>query len=99
MSFRVTKLADLKRIPVGARLRLVDSLMGPCSKDRVVHAVKSNAIVFTDPNKPESRSWFYFPRASEFEATSDGFACFAWNDNSRTGETKRVLCMRYVYVD
>lgn len=99
MSFRVTKLADLKRIPVGARLRLVDSLMGPCSTDRVVVAVKASAVVFTDPAREGSRSHLHFPRASEFEVTADGFACYSQDEDPRTGVTSRVLSTRYVYVD
>jgi hypothetical protein len=82
------KLADLKRIPVGTRLRVVRSLMGPCDKLRVVHAVKSNAIQFTgDGIKPGEVSWLYFPKASEFRDDGDGFTVLE-------GET---VCAQYKF--
>ncbi len=67
----MNSLADLKKIPLGASLILTRSLLGPCRKNRTVSKVQSNAIVFlTEEGK---QSWLYFPKASEFTPTENGF--------------------------
>lgn len=79
-SFKIggMKLADLKRIPVGTKLRLVHCLLGPCDKQRTVSAVHSNAIEFHGPDvKPRAdgqpgTSWLYFPKARDFKPVGDG---------------------------
>lgn len=69
------KLSDLKRLPVGTKLRLVNCLMGPCDKAGTVVKVQSNAIAFSQDDRPgENRvSWLYFPKASDFRDDLDGF--------------------------
>jgi hypothetical protein len=58
------KLADLKRIPVGTKLRLVHCLMGPCDKPREVLKVQTNAVVMLTPEG--KHSWLTLPKASDF---------------------------------
>lgn len=63
-------LADLKRLKVGDRLRLVYShLQGHrfLNTTRAIEKKQSNAIKF------EGGSWLYFPTAAEFKGTNDGF--------------------------
>ena len=71
------KLADLKRLPVGTRLLLVECLMGPVNppKARTVARRQSNALAFSGDGIREGHySWLFFPTASEFKETPDGFA-------------------------
>jgi len=68
------KLADLKRIPVGTRLRLVRSFLGPCDKPREVAKVQSNSIALKQLDKALAPlSWLTFPKASDFRDDGDGF--------------------------
>lgn len=63
---KAIKLADLKRIKVGRKLRLVYCLMGPCDKARTVAAVNSVGIQFSGDGISEGRySHLSFPKASE----------------------------------
>ena len=85
------KLADLKRIAVGTRLRLVHCLMGPVSEVnqlRIVRAVHSNSIEMERDGKAES-SWLYFGKAKDFRDDGDGFAFM---------EGERV-CAQYKFED
>ena len=66
------KLADLKRIPVGTKLRLVHCLMGPCDKPREVLKVQTNAVVMLTPEG--KHSWLTLPKASDFRDDEDGFS-------------------------
>jgi hypothetical protein len=60
------KLADLKRIKPGRKLRLVHSLLGPCDKQRVVVSVNTVGMQLTGDGLPEGRvSYLYWPKASE----------------------------------
>lgn len=72
------RLADLKRIPVGTKLRLVECLTGPVAEGkqgRVVRKVQSNAMACEVEHRPGGGlSWLYWPKASEFRETADGFA-------------------------
>lgn len=68
------KLADLKRIAVGTRLRLVYCLFGPVpdhKQFREVSKVQSNGIYFRKSDGQDS--WLAFPKASEFRDNGDGF--------------------------
>jgi len=70
------KHADLKRLAVGTKLRLVESLMGPTppeKQERTVARVQSNGIWFATPT---GRSWLSFGKASEFRETPGGFALY-----------------------
>lgn len=76
---RRMRLADLKRLPVGTRLLLVHTLLGPepQPKLRVIHAVHSGAIEFTgDGIAPGRSSWLQFPKARDFRDDGDGFTIF-----------------------
>lgn len=71
------KLADLKRIPIGTELKLVNCFMGKCDKKRIVAKVSSNAVMFTGEGIAEGRvSYLYFPKASEFKSDEKGFTIF-----------------------
>lgn len=72
------KLADLKKLAVGTKLRVVHNLLGPCDKARVVARVQSNAVTFTgDGIKVGEVSWLYFPKARDFRDDGDGFTVLA----------------------
>ncbi len=88
------KLADVKRLPLGTQLRLVDCMLGPCDKLRTLKIKQSNAMAFEPAEKPGSLSWLYFPKASNFQETADGFAF--WEDDERNNT--KILGARYVWV-
>lgn len=69
------KVAELKRrLQVGIHLRLVNSLMGPCDKLRVVDGYDSVDVWFTgDGIKPDSVSHLRWPKATELRETPRGF--------------------------
>ena len=69
------KLADLKRLPIGTKLRLVNCLMGPVpdgKQSRIVAIVQSNAIALNRPDAPDRLSWLWFPKAKDFRDDGDG---------------------------
>jgi hypothetical protein len=67
-------VAELKRLPIGSRLRLVYCLLGTTDKARVLARVESRNLLFTGDGIPAGRfSYLPIPRASEFRPTSDGF--------------------------
>lgn len=71
------KLADLKRLSIGTKLRLVHCLMGPVSDDkqpREVRRFQSNGMFLLKPDGRES--WLDFPKASQFRSDDDGFTIF-----------------------
>jgi len=68
------KHADLKRLPVGTRLTLVNCLMGPCNKPRTLKKITSNALLFEPDDKPGTISWLYFGKAKDFRAEENGFS-------------------------
>jgi len=76
---KVNRLADLKRLPIGTRLRVVESLLGPVEQGRqgrCLEKVKSNALGFSTERRGYDSwelSWLQLPKASDFEATEDGF--------------------------
>lgn len=72
------RLADLKRLPVGTKLKLVRSLMGavpPEKQDRIVDEHQSNGMWFKVPWKDEhARSWLPYPKAPQLVTNDDGFS-------------------------
>lgn len=68
--------AALLRIPVGTRLRLVNSLMGPCDQGKQVKAIRSSSIVMenTDGPKAGRESYLYLESGEWVEARIRGFA-------------------------
>lgn len=65
-------IADLKRrLTPGTELRLVQSLMGPCDKKRVVHRNKPSFVTFTGEGVKES--YLYWPKASQLRGFEGGF--------------------------
>ena len=72
---KIERLADLKRIQVGTRLRLVHCLTGPVAPEkqlRTVERVQSNAIVVRVEHNGKD-SWLRFPAAKDFKANALGF--------------------------
>lgn len=72
----VNSKAAIKRIPVGTRLRLIHSLVGPCNMGKKVYEIKSNCIVMenTDGPKAGKLSYLYLDTPGEnVVATSKGF--------------------------
>jgi len=84
------RLADLKRIPVGTQLRLVECLTGAVPEEkqlRTIEKVQSNAWASRVAHSGKL-SWLTFPRAANFRETPDGFAVYE-------GST---VAARYVWV-
>lgn len=74
----IKTLADLRRIPVGTKLRLVASPRGVVNQLRTVDEVTTRGVWMTidedpTPRKSNERSWFAFPKARDFAALVDGF--------------------------
>jgi hypothetical protein len=91
---KIRTVADLKRIPVGTRLRLVRSLMGPTDKPRVVAKVQTNAIAFR--TEKDSLSWLTIPKAKDFELTENGFRVWdTWDPGGP--QEKREIGAEYVF--
>ncbi len=92
------KLADLKRLPIGTKLRLVDCLTGPCNKPRVLAMVRATCLVFTCPDRDGKFSYLTLPSAKNFRETPDGFAIYEHYPAGHYAEEARdVLCARYVW--
>jgi len=73
------KLSDLKRLPIGTRLYLLECLTGPVPKDkqgRTIVKVRSADLIVEADHKHGSRSHLAFPPAKEFEATENGFIIY-----------------------
>ena len=74
------KLADLKRLPVGTELRLVQNVKGSCDKKRKVVKVHSDAIEVTGEDVPAGKtSWVDIPKAKQFRDDGDGFTILTTN--------------------
>lgn len=69
---KIESKAAIKRLPIGTRLVLVNSLMGQCYIPRVIHEVKSNQILM---KLDDGRiSHLYLDQTGEkVEATESGF--------------------------
>lgn len=67
---KMINLAELKRLQVGSKLKLVKYYFGSHRSLGVIRAIKkkqSNAIIF------DNGSWLYYPKAKEFKPTEKGF--------------------------
>lgn len=70
------KLADLKKLPVGTKLRCVHNFKGPCDLPREVTRMQTNGMYLKGPNEPggiEKEGWCEFPKAAGFRDDGDGF--------------------------
>jgi hypothetical protein len=66
------KLSEFKRLPAGAKLRLVKTAAGPCDLLRVVSSVTTRGIFFSgDGIDPPRLSFLRFPDSLGF-AEEDG---------------------------
>jgi hypothetical protein len=91
---KIRTLAELKRIPVGTRLRLVRTLMGPTDKPRVVAKVQANAIAFR--TEDDRLSWLNLPKAKDFEPTEHGFRVWdTWDPGGP--QERREIGAEYVF--
>lgn len=71
MAQSIATKAQLKRLPVGHKLTLINSFMGPTNIPRRIHEVKSTQIVMQlDDGK---LSYLYLDNGDKLEPTSDGF--------------------------
>lgn len=61
--------AELKRLPVGTKLQLIHTLLGPTKKIRVIKKVASNYLILTTEDNKDS----YLYLSGKFESTKDGF--------------------------
>ena len=85
---RSINVADLKRLPVGLRLRMVwHAIYGACDKLRVVTKVTSVGLQFTGDGIAEARtSHLSFPKARDLAGDQSGFVV------SEDG----TPCMKYI---
>jgi hypothetical protein len=97
-------LADLKRLPPGTRVRLVNTLMGPVPADRqlrTVHKLNSVDMILIPDYDTTIRSHCQLPKAINFEATSNGFKIYVrggWNAENIYDDTIRRLAAEYIFV-
>jgi hypothetical protein len=82
----ISTIAALKRLPVGTRLRLVNCLMGPTNKPRVIKQVRSRDILM---DTPEGQVSYLTLGGVTIEATENGFKLFE--------KEKHELCAEYVF--
>lgn len=71
MAQSITTKAQLKRLPTGHRLTLINSLMGPCNIPRTIQKVMSNQIVMLLDDGRISH--LYLDNGHKLEPTSQGF--------------------------
>jgi len=76
---KISNLAELKRLPVGAALMLVKCEVeheGKIStvKHRYLMQVRTIEKMQTNALKLSGDSWLYFPKAQFFKAEEDGFS-------------------------
>jgi hypothetical protein len=100
---RIDSVAKLKRLPVGTRLYVVASLLGPNAPTaRVVKQVRSKDIVMLvdDPNSKNygKVSYLSLPSGTKVEATPNGFAVYEpkYDDPSYPGGE---LAAEYEFAD
>jgi hypothetical protein len=97
-------LADLKRLPPGARVRLVNTLMGPVPADRqlrTVHKITSVDMILIPDYDTTIKSHCQLPKASNFEATNTGFKIYVsggWNSDNIYDDNIRRLAAEYIFV-
>lgn len=73
----IKSAADVKRIPVGTKLRLIRSLLGPCDTGRIVAQVRSTQVVMQidDPSsKNHGQESFLSLKGVKVEPRDNGFA-------------------------
>lgn len=69
---KVKTVADLKRLPIGTKLRLIRHLLGTANASRTLARVNSVYLMFKVDGKNEL-SHLPIPRASHFFPTENGF--------------------------
>lgn len=107
---KVKTLADVKRLPIGTKLKVIRNLLGEVPEQkqavRVITAQRSNHFVCSlslGGDAPPVNSYSDFPKASEFEPTENGFRFYSLGaTNPETGkwdDTKRVIGVEYIFVE
>lgn len=90
------KLADLKRLQPGTRLRIVRCLIGDVAPEkqwRTVRQVRSADLVVEPDAKPGTMSYLQFPKARDFEPTEGGFRVYETDDARGT----RIIAAEYSF--
>lgn len=89
----INSIAEIKRIPVGTKLFLVNSLCGPCSPSgRIIKKVRSQDIILTidDENHKNNGQDSYLSLSKvNVVPTENGFKMICKNE--------LVLCAEYVF--
>lgn len=81
-------LAQLKKLPVGTKLRLIWRFGKELNEEKEIAKVQSNAIAF---KKGDGLSWLYLPPAARMEFTGRGFIIYAQGLRDLTPDEKEVL--------
>jgi hypothetical protein len=72
---KTLSLAKIKRrLQIGAEVRLIQSLKGPCDLPRTVTKAQTNAVVFLDENG--KRNWLHWPKAKHVQGNEKGFSVY-----------------------
>jgi hypothetical protein len=94
-------IAEVLRIPVGTRLRLVRSLLGPCDKRRTVIQAQSRGLILRVEDdglaKGES-SWLRFSPGDKIEPRINGFAVLTFVDDAHDTSLRREIAAEYQFV-
>lgn len=70
------KLSDLKKLPVGTKLRCVTNFQGPCDLPREIVKMQTNGMHLRGPvssGGEDITGWCEFPKADGFRDDGDGF--------------------------
>ena len=79
----INSVAAVKRLPIGTKLRLVNSLMGPCDRARTLKEVRSKDLVFITEKATLS---YLFLTGCRVVATETGFRLVAKGGNVEDGD-------------
>lgn len=89
---KINSIAAIKRIPIGTKLIVIHSLLGPCSSGRIVKKIRSKDVVMTinDPgHKNNGQDSYLTLNDVRVENTGRGFRLI----NKDDGET----CVEYMF--
>ena len=85
---KIDSKASLKRIPVGTKLALVNSLMGPCEpKPRTVKTVRSNDLIMATE------------KGDSYLGLSTGDKCVPTERGFRICNREGRICAEYIFLD
>ena len=97
MTMKIKTKTDLKKIPIGTKLRLVQNLLGPCDKDRVVLRVAKGVggyVAFRAPEFGEDiESYLNLDSIKQVQSDENGFSIFV------DGHKGLTLAAKYIFVE